>query len=142
MLAEYGIRTRLSAADISVIFREHIKARPSGWVGFVWSRKMTWTFAPSPGEFEASGNIRDTAAATLRVVAHHRPISRIMAANDARAEQMSGVVWLDVWDAEPYRVARIRCYPGLGPKAHVELVLNQLKNSDQSAQVKRGSFAF
>ena len=134
-LAEYQIRTNLTTRDIATTFREHIQGRAPGFIGFAWSRKVAWTFSTPPNAGNSFAEIDNIGILAFRVLAHHGLPKKPMFANDARLAQLSGIISLDIWDDNSYRVARIICLPGLGPKAHVELVLEQLKKRDLAAEI-------
>lgn len=116
-VVEHRIRTRLPTADIGITFRDHIQQRAPGAIGLTWSRKLAWRFS-TPAETENPfAAIERSDEPEFRVVAHFGLRKRPLMASDAQVAAWDGSILLQVWDNGPYRMARISCLNGPGPKA-------------------------
>lgn len=136
--AQYQIQTKLPTTEIATIFRDRIQSRPSGFFGFTWSRKVAWRFSTPPEEDNPFAEIDNSDKPAFRVLAHHSLAKRPILANDAQVATWDGFISLDIWDKDSYRLVLITCQPGPAPKAHVGLVLEQLKTKDSTAEVNAG----
>lgn len=81
---KYQIHTKLPTEQIAIIFRDKIQGRPSSVTGFMWSRKLAWSFATPQEEDGPFAEIDNIDRPAFRVIAHHRIAKRPMFTTEAQ----------------------------------------------------------
>lgn len=137
---DYRIKTQLTVQAIATMFRDGIRSRPKGLIGFVASKALDWEFF-SPDERDDPFAIFDDDKPDFAVGAtygiRHARGPRITEFRRMLEANSGGAVQLSIWDRGGSREAVLRHAGDLSPasKSSVREVLDRLSGTDSGLTV-------